>query len=24
LLSDRAAQITMQEIVIDGGATLGV
>ncbi|EPQ3879784.1 SDR family oxidoreductase, partial [Acinetobacter baumannii] len=24
LLSDRAAQITMQEIVVDGGATLGV
>ncbi|MFI7903310.1 hypothetical protein ACFMJG_14320, partial [Acinetobacter baumannii] len=23
-LSDRAAQITMQEIVVDGGATLGV
>ncbi|WP_285899467.1 SDR family oxidoreductase [Acinetobacter pittii] len=24
LLSDQAAQITMQEIVVDGGATLGV
>ena len=24
LLSEEAAQITMQEIVVDGGATLGV